>query len=555
MAQSVTTTSAGEIRQIETEVVSETISAASSSSSHGTLSFAVNLQILFAAFVLCGLCFSSSAAAAGPAAGGGSLAVLAIDSKPSVKKAQATRRSAVATARKPKAEKVASRVKKRAAVKYVVTGDKGKVIRYSKVRRTSVSLRGKRKTVESSVVTETPYSAEEAKIVRPKIEQIPAITLNSIGAPEGLKLQTLIDAADFAGHVRDSLGNTISLTIDQSMQQTAEGLLLRWGVPWGSIVAMDPRSGAIRAIASHSAYEPGGEEVALRGGFPAASLFKIVTATAAVERAGMEGDDMVAFRGGNYTLTHANYNPDQARDRRQMSLAEALGRSCNPVFARVALQNFSPTMLQRYAKQFGFNQELGFDVPLAQSVFTLPDDHYEFARTAAGFGEVTTTPVHAAAMLSGLANNGVMMRPHIITQIVDGHGKPMYSAKSVALRNVARPETARAIMDMMQSTVEIGTARRQFRGSALNNIPIAAKTGTLSGQNPKGVYHWFVAAVPSDAPEMVIAVLVINPGRHRSNSVQIGRQFLERTYLAREKDKRIESTREQLPEETPAGVS
>ena len=139
-----------------------------------------------------------------------------------------------------------------------------------------------------------------------------------------------------------------------------------------------------------------------------------------------------------------------------------------------------------------------------------------------------------------------MMRPYLVSQIRDKSGELVYSARNMSLRSVVRPETAKELMNMMQSTVENGTARKGFRGSFLNNIPVAGKTGTLSGQDPKGVYHWFVASIPANAPEIAISVLVINPGFSRANSVQMGRQFLERAYRAN-KNLPIEANKEPAP--------
>jgi len=112
---------------------------------------------------------------------------------------------------------------------------------------------------------------------------------------------------------------------------------------------MNPRTGKILAMAGDSPSIPNLE---FHAGFPAASLFKVVTSAAAIEQAGVTPSTMVAFRGGNYTLTEANYIPNPRLDRRSMSVAEALGRSCNPVFGQLGSQYINSTLLRRYTKLF-----------------------------------------------------------------------------------------------------------------------------------------------------------------------------------------------------------
>ncbi len=354
-------------------------------------------------------------------------------------------------------------------------------------------------------------------------------------------LLNVIDALHFSGdsraYVVDGSGNRLFLTLDPALQLKAMELLERHKVPWGAIVALDPKTGRVLAIASHSEEEPLGKPVALRASFPAASLFKIITAAAAVERAGLTGDDRINFRGGNYTLSRVNALPDARLDRRSMTLAEALGKSVNPAFARVGINNLSAGMIEHYALSFGFNAPLPFDMPLEMSTFERPTNDYDTARTAAGFGPVTVSPLHAAALTGSIANNGLMMRPYIVDRVVSSDGKLRYQAKNSPMRTTVSATTARELLRMMQSTIESGTARRQFvrlQNPLLRSESVAGKTGTLSGTNPKGVYHWFVAAAPASAPEIAIATLVIDPGTARVKSTALGREILEQHFRGRQ---------------------
>ena len=189
---------------------------------------------------------------------------------------------------------------------------------------------------------------------------------------------------------------------------------------------------------------------------------------------------VIKYRGGNYTLTRYNYRPDKRRDRRRISLADAMGKSCNPAFARVALNRLSLGVLQNYAVSFGFNGSLPFDLPLDESRFNCPNDDFEVARTAAGFGDVTVSPLHAAVITAAIANDGKIMKPYIVDRVLDSSGSLTYRAQPSLYKRAVLSTTAQEVLEMMVATVETGTARRYFKRSRnpkLREIQVAAKTG------------------------------------------------------------------------------
>lgn len=329
------------------------------------------------------------------------------------------------------------------------------------------------------------------------------------------------------------------LTIRPALQRKAKEILQKHKVPWGSIVALDPHTGRILALASHSEREPAGESVAVRATFPAASLFKMITAAAAVETAGLKSSEVVKFRGGNYTLSKHNYIPNRKLDVRAMTLRDALGKSCNPVFGRIALNNLNARVLTEYAEKFFFNRELQSDLPVAASTFTVPSSDYELARTAAGFGDVFISPVHAAMITAALGNEGEMMKPYVVERVFTKAGKLTYQAQSEVLARPVLRHTAHELMNMMTATVINGTGRRYFRFLRKNTakgVSVAAKTGTLSGTNPKGRYHWMVAAFPAEEPDIALATLVIDSGGARVSAGGLAQEFSQ-FFVAQEKQK------------------
>jgi len=118
--------------------------------------------------------------------------------------------------------------------------------------------------------------------------------------------------------------NFVFYTVDADLQEYVTNLVNRAQASHVAVVAMEPSTGAILAMSGKSASI---KDLEYHAGFPAASLFKVVTAAAAVEHAGIDTHSLIPFRGGTYTLNQSNYYPDARKDRRVMSVGEALGRS------------------------------------------------------------------------------------------------------------------------------------------------------------------------------------------------------------------------------------
>jgi peptidoglycan glycosyltransferase len=322
--------------------------------------------------------------------------------------------------------------------------------------------------------------------------------------------------------------NFVFYTIDPKLQLFVENLISNARAKHSAVVAMNPRTGAVLAIAGKS---PTISNVEYHAGFPAASLFKVVTAAAAVERAGIHPQSLIRFRGGNYTLNEANYLPNARLDKRTMSVAEAMGRSCNPVFGHIGSRFLDGSVLSRYAKMFGFNKDLGLEVRLPTSDAHIPrSDQYELSRTAAGFGAVHISPVHAAAFMSGVANGGLLPKPRMVDRIVSPDGAVLHRSNPEMLQRIVASSTASSLMEMMEYTTTIGTSRREFQAATntptLGGIRVAAKTGTLKGHNPQGLNNWFIAAAPLENPELAIAVITVDAA-YSSKASHLGRRVFE----------------------------
>ncbi len=352
-------------------------------------------------------------------------------------------------------------------------------------------------------------------------------------ADSGLRLTRAPTFSGRIGNKHASItprNNIVFYTLDPELQAFVSRTVNQAKAPHVAVVAINPKTGAILAIAGRSESITG---IEYHADFPAASLFKVVTAAAAIEEAGIQPDSLIKFRGGTYTLNQSNYLPKPAIDRRVMSVAEALGRSCNPVFGHLGTTYLNGAILERYAQRFGFNRSLKLEVPIASSFARIPmQDRYELSRTSAGFGEVRISAVHAAALVAGIGNGGLLPKPYLIERIANSDGATIEKSEPEALQRMMQPETARSLSEMMRYTTTIGTSRREFMPGgrpALGSIEVAGKTGTLSGSNPPGLNNWFIGTAPIQNPELAVAVIAVNAPQSAKAS-RIGRLVMQRYF-------------------------
>jgi membrane peptidoglycan carboxypeptidase len=396
---------------------------------------------------------------------------------------------------------------------------------YSKVK----STKGRYKGTRNTVVLPNPQIKLNHEYVKPVTsptdQNIERVELAKLSSDHAMLIKAPEFSSSYRGRVAATTKNNdfVQFTIDPDLQEYAKQILSKVPAPHVALVAMEPKTGRILAIAGKSATL---KDSTVHAGFPAASLIKVITSAAAIEHGGAQPNAEVYFRGGTYELGPNNYNPNPLADKRSMTMTEALGKSCNPVFSRVGLKYLNPALFRAETAQFGFNTDLGLQMPLQTSSAHVPNDDYEFGRTAAGFGDIYLSPVHAALIASAIANQGRLLQPSIIDQIISENGDIRYQSEPQVLKQATPPAVARTVLQMMTATTTTGTSRREFLGK----VPweVAGKTGTLKGDNPQGLNNWFIGAAPLENPRIAVAVVVINPNQVSSKASHLGRLILER---------------------------
>ncbi len=306
------------------------------------------------------------------------------------------------------------------------------------------------------------------------------------------------------------------LTLDPRWQRAAARLLARSGAPEGAIVASDVRTGRILVWASR-----GGRDFVAQPLAPTASLFKIVTAAALLERGDVTSGTRECYGGGGeHGITRRDL---EVRGSVCTTVGEALGRSVNLVFARLAARHLAADDLRRMAEGLGFSGVVPIDVRVGAGSVEIPEDRFGMARAAAGFGGGRVSPLGALFAMQTIANEGERVR----LSILDGGG----ATRPVGAGRALPAGTARSLARMLEGTTTRGTCARAFRradGSrALASTRVAAKTGTLVRGSPARMYSWFAAFAPADAPEVAVAVMLGNDLTWRTKANLVGRELLE----------------------------
>jgi len=338
-------------------------------------------------------------------------------------------------------------------------------------------------------------------------------------------------------------GAVAELTLDPRLQAATERLLRRSQIKYGASVLISLPDGKVLALAGRSSVDPaaGASELALRPWAPAASVFKIVSAVALVEEAGLNGDSRACYHGGVSSLRRDNL-VDNPRLDRCASLAYGIGKSQNAILAKLAIQHLSPLQLERTGRALGFEETLAFDLPVEPSHLDVPEgDPLEFARTAAGFWHSTLSPLHGALLASAIADGGIMVTPYLVDRPREEAVPPSSAPGSLpdaafgvpapAARQVLTPEAAAAVAEMMAGVTRMGTARKAFYDRAgRRRLPFAAagKTGTLYGKADRGFvgYSWFVGFAPVEHPTVAFAVLLGNKPGHQLRASEVARDLL-----------------------------
>jgi len=318
------------------------------------------------------------------------------------------------------------------------------------------------------------------------------------------------------------VGDDVLTTLDPKAQQLA---LNQLGGQPGSIVAIDPRSGAVKVLAAIPGYDDNHPDATGAGvstfnrstqaSYPPGSTFKVVTAAAAID-SGMFTPSSTVNGNSPMTISGVPLNNDNNQSFGAIDLTTALTYSVNTVWAQVAEQVGRATMT-RYMQRFGFYAKPPLDYPPTELAISRPfspigrpyapgSPNEDVGRIGIGQGGLEVTPLQMAMVAAAVANGGKLMAPHLTDRVVDPDGRTVTTVTPALLNQVMKASTAREVAQMMRNVVEEGTGTP----AQLGGIDVAGKTGTADVGPPGSNINqpWFIGFAPVDNPRIAVAVTV-----------------------------------------------
>ncbi|MDN5930438.1 MAG: penicillin-binding protein 2 [Pseudonocardia sp.] len=336
---------------------------------------------------------------------------------------------------------------------------------------------------------------------------------------------------------RDPSGGNVVTTIDPAVQQVAYDELSDNGYT-GAVVALNPQTGAILAMASTPSYDPGPlashsaqiqqdawaeytsaeppvlTNRAIQEIYPPGSTFKLIDVAAALE-SGQYTPESQLTAASSITLadtatTLQNFNGNACGTGQTASLRDALQRSCNTAFAELAAA-LGEEAIRDQAEAFGIGTE-EIAIPMSVVPSTIGDIESTAAlqQTAIGQRDVALTPMQNAMVVAAIANGGRLMAPYLVQEIQSQNLETIDTTEPDQLGQAVSPGVAQTLTELMVNN------ENSYRGSGkIRNVQIAAKTGTAEhGVDPKSTppHVWYVAFAPAENPQVAVAVLVESGG-------------------------------------------
>lgn len=376
-------------------------------------------------------------------------------------------------------------------------------------------------------------------------------------------------------------GHSVTLTIDIKLQQIAENKLKEQllklqtdkykpfpNAKRGAVVALNVKTGEVLAMASIPDFDPNmfargitqkeWEEIsknplnpmvnlAIAGTYPPGSVFKMVTATAALEEKVTNENEFVRDTGVYWTILPKRCW--RAGGHGMVNMVRALAESCNIYFyemgRRLGIDN-----IEKYAKLYGLGSITGIELPgekpgqvasreYKKNTFTRPDDKIwypaETLDAAIGQGYNSFTPIQIANYVAAIANDGVWMKPHLIKSIADPDGNIVLEKNpEIGGQLDFSKDTFRIIKEGMRAvTLPGGTAYSVFADFP---ISVAGKTGTAEWDVTKDPHGWFVAFAPYEDPEIAVAVFIEQAGSGGTTGGPVARAIFEEYFHLTERE-------------------
>ena len=434
----------------------------------------------------------------------------------------------------------------------IITADQ-KVVAYSKMNKAF----GEYQRYYPNGKMYAPITGYDTLFSQTGIEQ--AMNKELSGSDPALAVHNLIDL--ITG--KQKKGATVQLTVNSAAQTAAYNALKAQGKEAG-VVALNPQTGAVLAMASNPTFDPNqlatlnGKQLiandkkllknpnqpllnrAINVTFPPGSSFKVVTSSTAMTNKGINQNTEVyaptQLKLPGVTQPLINFDGEACGDGSgRVPLIQAFLQSCNTVFGNLGL-HLTAQQLQRQANLFGFNNpKLTIPLAVTQSNFPLYPDPAQRAGAAIGQESDTVTPLQEAMVSSAIADHGTLMRPYMVNKVTAPDLSTLTTTQPTVLSHPVTPAIATNVTDMMIQVTQNpqGTAHLSAGTQAAGGIVIAAKTGTAqNGINNSGLDDAvFTCFAPASNPKIAVGVVVKGGGQGADAAAPIAVAII-RAYLA-----------------------
>lgn len=320
-------------------------------------------------------------------------------------------------------------------------------------------------------------------------------------------------------------GATVVLALDEAIQHLAERELERSLVESqaasGTVVVVEPFSGEVLALASRPAFNPNRyaaypsarwKNRAVSDAFEPGSIFKIVTAAAALQEHVVNPDESIDCGNGSIQIGDVVINDHDVFDR--LSFRQAVVRSSDIGMIRVA-QRLGRAGFERYVRAFGFGTPTGVELPGEAAGLLRPLEKWSaLSLPSMSFGqEIGVTALQVTMAVAAVANGGYLMKPLLVRRLEDASGRPLREPQPIVVRRVLEPETVDTLTEILRGVVSEGTGRR----AAVPGYVVAGKTGTAQKVDATGRYSMidhvasFVGFAPAARPALVVLASLEDP--------------------------------------------
>ncbi|MEI6437605.1 MAG: penicillin-binding transpeptidase domain-containing protein [Candidatus Omnitrophota bacterium] len=335
-------------------------------------------------------------------------------------------------------------------------------------------------------------------------------------------------------------GDDVILTIDETIQFIAEKALdkafVKYNAAAASIIVLDPKTGEVLAFANRPTFRPDAPDKspaenrtnrAVAFVYEPGSVFKIVTATAALEEGVTNEEEIFFCENGKYLV--GNHILKDAHPKGRLTFRQVIEESSNIGTVKVA-QRLGADKIYEYARRFRFGQKTNIGMTGEVSGWLKPTSRW--SKTSIGAvpigQEVTVTPIQLAVAIAAIANDGVIMKPYFIKAVKMPNGMVVEENKPQVVGRVMRPEIAKRVRSILQGVIDEGTAQL----AKIKDVAAAGKTGTAQ-KVVDGTYSHskfvasFIGFAPVEGARLAVVVSVDEPHPAYYGGVVSGPVFKE----------------------------